>query len=231
MMQQLIDKQKYVIYLIIFLLLSSVNNINLTKFREKISSLKIIQVEGLNKNLNNKIKRDLDFLINSNIYKLNNEIISNKLDKYNYIDNYKVFKEYPSKIKIELVQAKFLAETIKNNQRYFIGSNGKLIDYKIFNYKENIPNVFGNFTSKDFIELNEVLKKTNFKFEHIQDIFFYPSGRWDIKTKKNLILKLPRKNVYKAIDKFNLISKNEELKEYNVIDLRIPNQLILSNEQ
>ena len=74
-------------------------------------------------------------------------------------------------------------------------------------------------------------KKTNFKFEHIQDIFFYPSGRWDIKTKKNLILKLPRKNVYKAIDKFNLISKNEELKEYNVIDLRIPNQLILSNEQ
>tara|TARA_B100000965_G_scaffold376052_1_gene368994 strand:+ start:14424 stop:15119 length:696 start_codon:yes stop_codon:yes gene_type:complete len=231
MMQQLIDKQKYVIYLIIFLLLSSVNNINLTKFREKVSSLKIIQVEGLNKNLNNKIKRDLDFLINSNIYKLNNEIISNKLDKYNYIDNYKVFKEYPSKIKIELVQAKFLAETIKNNQRYFIGSNGKLIDYKIFNYKENIPNVFGNFTSKDFIELNEVLKKTNFKFEHIQDIFFYPSGRWDIKTKKNLILKLPRKNVYKAIDKFNLISKNEELKEYNVIDLRIPNQLILSNEQ
>ncbi len=229
-MHQLIDKKKYVIYLIIFLLLSSVNNINLTKFREKISSLKIIQVEGLNKNLNNKIKRDLDFLINSNIYKLNNEIISNKLDKYNYIDNYKVFKEYPSKIKIELVQAKFLAETIKNNQRYFIGSNGKLIDYKIFNYKENIPNVFGNFTSKDFIELNEVLKKTNFKFEHIQDIFFYPSGRWDIKTKKNLILKLPRKNVYKAIDKFNLISKNEELKEYNVIDLRIPNQLILSNE-
>ena len=231
MMHQLIDKKKYVIYLIIFLLLSSVNNINLTKFREKISSLKIIQVEGLNKNLNNKIKRDLDFLINSNIYKLNNEIISNKLDKYNYIDNYKVFKEYPSKIKIELVQAKFLAETIKNNQRYFIGSNGKLIDYKIFNYKENIPNVFGNFTSKDFIELNEVLKKTNFKFEHIKDIFFYPSGRWDIKTKKNLILKLPRKNVYKAIDKFNLISKNEELKEYNVIDLRIPNQLILSNEQ
>tara|TARA_B100001540_G_C15742380_1_gene612899 strand:+ start:638 stop:1330 length:693 start_codon:yes stop_codon:yes gene_type:complete len=230
MMHQLIDKKKYVIYLIIFLLLSSVNNINLTKFREKISSLKIIQVEGLNKNLNNKIKRDLDFLINSNIYKLNNEIISNKLDKYNYIDNYKVFKEYPSKIKIELVQAKFLAETIKNNQRYFIGSNGKLIDYKIFNYKENIPNVFGNFTSKDFIELNEVLKKTNFKFEHIKDIFFYPSGRWDIKTKKNLILKLPRKNVYKAIDKFNLISKNEELKEYNVIDLRIPNQLILSNE-
>ena len=230
MMQQLIDKQKYVIYLIIFLLLSSVNNINLTKFREKVSSLKIIQVEGLNKNLNNKIKRDLDFLINSNIYKLNNEIISNKLDKYNYIDNYKVFKEYPSKIKIELVQAKFLAETIKNNQRYFIGSNGKLIDYKIFNYKENIPNVFGNFTSKDFIELNEVLKKTNFKFEHIQDIFFYPSGRWDIKTKKNLILKLPRKNVYKAIDKFNLISKNEELKEYNVIDLRISNQVILSNE-
>ena len=35
----------------------------------------------------------------------------------------------------------------------------------------------------------------------------------------------------KAIDKFNLIIKNDQLKEYNIIDLRISNQVILSNEK
>ncbi len=64
----------------------------------------------------------------------------------------------PSKIRIEIEQAKFLAETYKNNKKYFIGSNGKLIDYKIFNFSKDIPNVFGNFTSKQFIELNKALK-------------------------------------------------------------------------
>ncbi len=71
----------------------------------------------------------------------------------------------------------------------------------------------------------------NFKFDNIEDIFYYPSGRWDIKTNNNLIVKLPTKDVDKAIDKFNLIINNDKLKEYNIIDLRITNQIILSNEK
>ena len=230
MMHQLIDKKKYVIYLITFLLLTTVNNQNLIKLHGKISKLQIIEVSGLNKNLNFKIQNDLDFLINDSIFKLKNEIISKKLDKYNYIENYKVFKEYPSKIRIEIEQAKFLAETYKNNKKYFIGSNGKLIDYKIFNFSKDITNVFGNFTSKQFIELNKALKEAKFEFNDIKDIFFYASGRWDLKTNNNLILKLPKNNLNTAIDKFNLIIKSKELKDYNVIDLRISNQIILSHE-
>ena len=52
----------------------------------------------------------------------------------------------------------------------------------------------------------------------------------DIKTKNNLLVKLPKQNIDNAINKFNLIVQSNELKEYNIIDLRMSNQIILSNE-
>jgi len=90
--------------------------------------------------------------------------------------------------------------------------------------------VFGKFSKEDFISLNEILNKSNFKFQNIENIFFFPSGRMDIKTKNNLLVKLPKQNIDNAINKFNLIVQSNELKEYNVIDLRIDSQVILSHE-
>jgi len=231
MTHQLIGKKKIILYLFIFLFLSTIINTKIISYKDQLSKLKEIEVRGLSKNLNLNIKKDLEFLMNQNIYKLDYKIIKKILDKNNYIDNYNVLKNYPSKIVIDLKQTKFLAITFKNNQKYIIGSNGKLIDYKIINYKKNLPNVFGNFSSKDFIELSKMLNKKNFRFDNIKDIFFYPSGRLDIKTKNDLTIKLPIKDMDKAIDKFNLIIKNDQLKEYNIIDLRISNQVILSNEK
>tara|TARA_B100000686_G_C16601507_1_gene868913 strand:+ start:151 stop:843 length:693 start_codon:yes stop_codon:yes gene_type:complete len=230
-MLQSINKKKILFYIIIFFILSTINNITLTNNREKISSLEIIEVRGLSDKLNYKIKKDLDFLVKKNIYQLDSKIIKNKLDKYNFIENYKVIKNYPSKLIVDLEQTIFIAKTYKNNQSYIIGSNGKFINYKIIKFNENIPNVFGNFTGNDVLDLKRRLINSKLKFDNIQDITFQPSGRWDIKTKNNLIVKLPKKNIDQAINKFNLILKSNELKEFNMIDLRIQNQIILSNEK
>ena len=231
MMHQSIGKKKIIFYIFIFLFLSTINNTKIINYKKQLSKLKEIEVRGLNENLNLSIQKDLEFLLNKNIYKLDYKIIEKILEKNNFIENYNVLKYYPSKIVIDLKQTKFIATTFKNNQKFIIGSNGKLIDHKIINYKKNIPNVFGNFTNKDFIDLIKILKMKNFKFDNIEDFFYYPSGRWDIKTNNNLIVKLPTKDVDKAIDKFNLIINNDKLKEYNIIDLRITNQIILSNEK
>ena len=165
-----------------------------------------------------------------NILFENNSVTEEQIAKV-VADNYGLPFVSLAQSDIDLEQTKLLAVTFKNNQKYIIGSNGKLIDYKIINYKKNLPNVFGNFSSRDFIELSKILEKKNFKFDNIKDIFFYPSGRLDIKTKNDLTIKLPIKDMDKAIDKFNLIIKNDQLKEYNIIDLRISNQVILSNEK
>ena len=58
---------------------------------------------------------------------------------------------------------------------------------------------------------------------------FFPSGRWDIIFDNNRIIKLPRKNVLPLINKVELLLKDQNF-DKKVIDLRIKNKIILSNE-
>ena len=230
-MHQLTDKKKkYLLYFIIFLLLSTINNLSLMRSKELLSKINTIEVSGLKNNLNLSIKKNFEFLLNKNIFQINEEILINKLDFYNYLQNYKVFKIYPSKIIIKLTQTNLLATTIKDNQKYIIGSNGKLINFEIFNLSYDLPHVFGNFSSEDFIFLIKIINETDLGYNNIKNIFFFPSGRWDLKTKNNIIIKLPKEDTKYALVKAQNIIKNNMLDDNNIIDLRIANQVILSND-
>ena len=223
-------KKKYFLYFLIFLLLSTINNLSLIRSKELLSNVKTIEVSGLKNNLNTSIKKNFEFLLNNNIFQIDQELLKNKLDLYNYLQNYKVFKLYPSKIIIKLTQTNLLATTIKDNQKYIIGSNGKLINFEIFNLNNDLPHVFGNFSSEDFLLLTKIINQTDFSYKYIRDIFFFPSGRWDIKTKNNITIKLPKEDIKYALIKAQKIIKSNELNDNNIIDLRIANQVILSNE-
>ena len=223
-------KKKYFLYFLIFLLLSTINNLSLIRSKELLSNVKTIEVSGLKNNLNTSIKKNFEFLLNNNIFQIDQELLKNKLDLYNYLQNYKVFKLYPSKIIIKLTQTNLLATTIKDNQKYIIGSNGKLINFEIFNLNNDLPHVFGNFSSEDFLLLTKIINQTDFGYKYIGDIFFFPSGRWDIKTKNNITIKLPKEDIKYALIKAQKIIKSNELNDNNIIDLRIANQVILSNE-
>ena len=230
MMHQSIDrKKKYFFYFFVFLFLSTINNLSLSKNTELLSRIKTIEVSGLSKGLNYKVKKKIDYLLNKNIFFFNKEPLINELESHNYIQSYEVNKFYPSKIIINLKQTNLLAITLSNNKKYVIGSNGKLIDYEIFNFDLNLPNFFGKFSSKDFISFINIINQTDFDYKEITDIFFFQSGRWDIKTKDNKIIKLPKENLKKAFIKANKIIKNTNL-NHKLIDLRIPNQVILLNE-
>ena len=223
-------KKKYFLYFLIFLLLSTINNLSLIRSKELLSNVKTIEVSGLKNNLNTSIKKNFEFLLNNNIFQIDQELLKNKLDLYNYLQNYKVFKLYPSKIIIKLTQTNLLATTIKDNQKYIIGSNGKLINFEIFNLNNDLPHVFGNFSSEDFLLLTKIINQTDFGYKYIGDVFFFPSGRWDIKTKNNITIKLPKEDIKYALIKAQKIIKSNELNDNNIIDLRIANQVILSNE-
>ena len=130
MMHQSIDKKnKYLFYFIIFLFLTTINSISLTESKDLLSKVKTVEVSGLKENLNTSVKKNFEFLLNNNIYKINKELIIKELDRYNYLQNYQVNKIYPSKIIINLSQTNLLATTIKDNKKYIIGSNGKFINY------------------------------------------------------------------------------------------------------
>ena len=229
-MHQKIDKKIFFSFLFFLLFfLTSINSQVFIKKKESLYNLKFIEVIGLDQAINLEIEENLDFLKNTNIFFLDKKILIDQVKKYNFIEKYNIIKLYPSKIILELKQAEFLAKTIKNNESFLIGSNGKFVNIKKLNINEDLPLVFGKFAAEKFIYFKKLLNKSNINYNNIKEIFFYPSGRIDIKNKDSVIIKFPQESLEEAINIASRILNNKNLQN-NIIDLRIKNHLILSDE-
>ena len=223
-MHQRISK-KIVVYLFLFLTLVTLNNINLSDF----NFLKIITLNltGLNNFEKKKFEEDLNFLKKEDLIFLDKDKISKKIFANKIVEDFSIFKNYPSELEIFIKKTKFLAITKKNNQDYYIGSNGNLIYTK--NYLERLPFIFGNVEPDDFLKLKTHINNSEFNFDQIKNLYFFKSKRWDIETKDDLIIKLPLDQIEISLNNLSKIIISEEFKNKKIIDLRQKNQVILND--
>ena len=225
MMHQLIDKKnKIIIYFIFLIILSSVTNKSLENQDSFLIKIKKINVSGLSNNNNLKIKKELSELLYKNIFLINKENIKKKIVQYNLVEEYNIKKIYPNQIDIKIKQTKFIAK-IKKKNYFLIGSNGKLISNEYTN--ETLPFFFGKFNSERFLRFKEIVNNSEFKFKNFKSIFFYSSNRWDVQTNDDVLIKLPEKNLLKALKVAHKIINNNKFEDRRVIDLRISNHIIM----
>tara|TARA_Y100000590_G_scaffold418838_1_gene520026 strand:- start:637 stop:1329 length:693 start_codon:yes stop_codon:yes gene_type:complete len=229
-MPQQIDKNfKFFLYIFIFIFLSSINNLWWIKTKDSIFKISEIEVTGLKEELNYNIKKKLNFIFGENIFFINSHKIKKELNNINYIENYKIKKYFPSKLKINIKKTKILAQAFNNNKKYYIGSNTKKIDNLEEIDKENYPTIFGEFSVKEFIKLRNIIYDAQFDLKNITNYYYFKSKRWDIKLKNGTLIKLPRENIHDAIVLVkNIISKNIN-NQKKIIDLRMEKQIIFSN--
>ena len=232
MMHQSIDRKlRLFFYLILFLLLStqiSKNKNIKSNINNKLNSVEVI---GLSEENNLKVYEGLKFLLTESIFFINKKELQNILRKNNLIDYFYVRKIYPNLIQVKIKQADLLAITNQNNKKFYIGSNGKLIPINqitVFNNK--LPFVYSKSNYIDFVKLKKIIDKSKFKFEEIESFYYFPSNRWDIKTKDGFLIKLPEQNIAKSLKFAELIIKSKKFEDKKVIDLRISKNIILSNE-
>ena len=223
-MPQQINK-KFFIFLLLFLFLGTITNKNLNQ--TKFLKINNISVSGLDNLENNKILEDLKFLKNQNIFLINKKKIFELMNSNNLIETYSVFKKYPSTIELEVKETNYLALISKNGKNYFFGSNGKLIEVKYDNLE--LPFIYGNFKKTDFFELKEILEIFQFEFQNIKNLFYFPSGRWDIEMKSGILIKLPKKKLKDSIELSLKILKENNFQNIKTLDLR-QNNLIIINE-
>ena len=229
MLQQIDKKKKLFIYLFFLLLLTTINNLSLSNYEYLELKINQIKVFGLNSENNLKISEEFNKLeYQKNIFFISKGYFTNILEKNNLIHSFKVTKIYPNSIEVRVKKTELLAVTDRNNKKFFIGSNGKLINFA--SYNKNLPYVFGKIKIKDFIELKKIIAKSKFNFKEISELYFFPSGRWDIKNNKGILIKLPETNLLKALNLAYHITTNETFKNDKIIDLRIYNYVISTNE-
>ena len=222
-MHQLIDKKKKISLYLLFLFILSTTSGKFIKDQKNYSSkINQINIKGLSKIDNSKIYNELHNIFYKNILFIRTEDIQKILRKYNIIDEYHVKKIYPSTINISIKPTKFIARLSGNNQ--LVGANGKLVEDK--ENREILPYIFGEFNSKEFLNLKKNISQSKFTFTKFKMLYFFPSNRWDILTYDDILIKLPQDNISKSLNLAYKIIANNDFKNKNLIDLRINNHLI-----
>tara|TARA_B110000971_G_scaffold109163_1_gene111850 strand:- start:1303 stop:1980 length:678 start_codon:yes stop_codon:yes gene_type:complete len=224
MHQSIGKKNKVALYLIFLILLSTTSEKFLKQQKKYSFKIDKITVAGLSDGKNLEIQNDLDSVFYQNIFILKKKKIQNIITKHNIIEEYSIKKIYPSTLNIEIKPTKFLAKVNDSNE-LIVGSNGKLISTK--QNSNTLPNLYGVFNSKEFLEFKINIEKSKFNFTEFKTIYFFSSSRWDILTIDDILIKLPQNNVSEALDIAYKIKTNTEFKNKNIMDLRIKNQLIV----
>tara|TARA_B100000242_G_scaffold162616_1_gene116240 strand:- start:875 stop:1549 length:675 start_codon:yes stop_codon:yes gene_type:complete len=224
MQLRLTKKILFYIFLIIFL--STFNN----KYFLKIGLKPIdeITVIGLNEREMQDLLSNLELHNLKNIFFLNKFELEEKLKANKLIENYTVFKRYPSSIEIRVSKTKFLANVFKDGRSFVLGSNGKLISS--IDKNNNLPNIFGDYDKASFFNLLQSIKKSKFELSRVKNLYFFKSGRWDIETSQNVIIKLPKENLEASLNLSLDVLNNNEFKNIKILDIRQDNQVIVNEE-
>jgi cell division protein FtsQ len=223
MHQSIGKKNKIVIYLL-FLFILSTNSTRFVNDQNKLSSLiSKINITGLSERKNLEILNNLDNFLYKSIFIVNKDEIKKILEKYNIIQEFNIKKIYPSTLNIEIKPTKFIAR-VSNNGQYLVGANGKLIKDK--NNDELLPYIFGEFNSHDFLSFKQNIEKSIFSFVNLKTLYFFPSGRWDILTDKDILIKLPQGSIISSLNLSKKLIGNDNFKDNKFIDLRVRNHLV-----
>ena len=220
----LAKNKKILAYFFLFLLFVTINNKNIQIF--EIFKIKKIEVVGLTEEENMEILKKLEVLKVNNLFFLNRVHLDELMEKYNHVEQYYIFKEYPSSLNVKLKRTKFLAYISKDNKNFYVGNNRKLIIAKAG--VKNLPVIYGNLKINEFFRLKKIIDKSNFKFDEIKNLFFFPSGRWNIETNSGILIKLPKLEIIKSLNLYKDLFKEKKFENMRIIDLRQLNQVIIN---
>ena len=217
--------KKIIFYISLFFIIGTLNNKNLT--RMSLPTIDQIKISGLSNEKNLEILQSLEPFKINNLFFLKKFHVVELLNSYDYIEDFSVFKKYPSSLNIKLKETTYLAVLNKDSKKFYIGANGKLINF--FPIKKKLPYAFGNFKLEKFIEFKKAIDKSDFNYAQIKNLFYFPSGRWDIETISGKLIKFPKDDLSNSLDLFINLLKNKNFENSKIIDLRQSGQVIIND--
>ena len=212
--------KKILLYFFLLLAVGTINNINLNDL--KFQNINNINITGLDINDKSTLVKKMENFNQSNIFSIKKIDLTNEIESYSLVENYSIFKRYPSSLDINIEKTKYLAKINKNGQIFYIGSNKKFIKNNPSN--NQLPFIFGNPEVVEFFNFKEIIDKSKISYTEIKNLYFFPSKRWDLELRNDKLIKLPNDDTNLAL---NLAI--EFLDNNKFIDARIKNQIILND--
>ncbi len=217
--------KQILIYFFLLFVFGSINNTEVKNIQ--FLDLKKISVLGLEEKKNNELINQINNLKYKNIFFLNKNHIKNFIEINPLVENYKIYKIYPSTLDIKINKTKSLAKINIDGKVSFIGSNGKLSETS--SQKLELPFIFGKPKVEEFLYFKKIIDESKFSYSDIKNFYFFPSKRWDIELKNNIFIKLPIKNYKNSLDYVSKFLVNKNLEKNLIIDARVNGQIIFND--
>ena len=90
-----------------------------------------------------------------------------------------------------------------------------------------MPIIFGKFKSNEFLRFKKEIENSKFNLIELKSLHFFPTGRWDILTFDNILIKLPLNNLSQSLNLAYKIISDDQFKDQNTVDLRIDEYVIM----
>ena len=214
-------KIKFFLYSLLIIFLTSTNNYNY-----KISdpfNIKHIYINGFSDKKNDLIKNEIGEVFKKNIFFINN-VYFKKLTERSDVKYLNVKKNYPNKLIINIIPAKPVCIILVENNKIFLGDNGKKLDVETEDY--DLPTIMGSANIGNIFEVVNLLILSTFDYSSIDRIIFFKSGRFDVILKNKVIIKFPIKYNLKIINFISNLSREKRFNNSKIIDFRINNRII-----
>ena len=217
--------KKILLYFFLLILVCSINNISFSNLKfDKINDINII---GLGDKNNAILFQEIEKLNLDNIFTINGNKIANQISSNNIIEEYDIFKKYPSSLNINIKKTKFLARISDKKKIYLVGTNGKLSKNDFSN--DQLPFIFGKPVINKFLNFKKIIDVSEISYEDIKNLYFFSTGRWDIELNNNVVIKLSKNDTKESLQLALEFLYSSEFKDIKIIDARIKNQIILND--
>ena len=225
-------KKFYITFLLLLLLifLTTYTPSELNKFPQKKNFfLKIKNIVILDNQLisKEKINEKLAHIYGKNILFIKEKDLKDPLNQVKFLKTIEVKKKYPDTIVIKVNESKPIAIVFKNSKKYLLDDISNLHDFNQDLYQDTFPKIFGENADKNFVQFFNLLKNNGFPIDKIREYYYFQIGRWDIKLLNKKIIKFPSKKIVPAIERSVKLLNREDFKKYNLIDLRMSNEVVV----
>ncbi len=222
-MRVLKGKNKIIFFLFLFFSLTTY------EFHQE-NSFPLFKIKHVQFNNNNYLEENIKYKIINNLEKqsllsINYKAISSLLKESQWVENFKINKNYPDKIILEINEFKPIAVFKKKEKLYFINSNFEITN-KIANKSNNfiVIQALGLYQKKTFKKKFSKIMKSKF-YSNIKSINILNLNRLDIYLKNNTNIKLGDYDI-----NFQLMALTKVMKNYknlSTIDLRNKGRIVI----
>ena len=215
--------KKVLIYFFLLFLVGSINNIELNNVN--FGKITDITITGLEDNNNLVLLKEVKKLNLRNIFSINEKEIINQINSNNVVEEFRVFKRYPSSLDVNVEKTKFLARVNYQGKIFILGSNGKLSSNNFSN--SQLPFIFGQINIAEFLNIKKIVDQSKFSYDEIKNLYFFSSKRWDLKLKNDVLIKLSKNHTKESLELAFEFLQNNDFRDIKIIDTRVKNQIIV----